>query len=146
MNNYLKVVAVAIVAILLAVVASRLLQSSSDELLNAYETKYQSLAGKQMVSDAERAELDALFKELNSTQRIQSDLLEFAVRHALLFLLFIPITLYGAKSLALDDAPMYLASALIFLAFILADLMVAGAIMGALFFIASASYSRGRRS
>lgn len=146
MKTYLKIAAVALCALVIAMIASRYVQLSSTEALREYEQKYQELSAKPNVTEAEKQELDALFKELNSAKNIKADMIDFAIKYSTLFLALIPLTVHAAKQLRLEDSPMFAASGLIFLSFILAGLLVTGAILGSLFFIASVTYRKRRVS
>lgn len=144
MNPYLKMALLLLGTALLAVAASRFVQLSSTETLRLYEAKYQELASKPSVTAEERQELDRLFKELNSAKNIRADLIDFAVKYAALFLVVVPLMIYAAKWLAFDDTPTMVASGLVFLIFILAGLMVSGAIFASVFFIASVTFRKRR--
>lgn len=142
MKTYLKVVFVTLAALLIALIASRYVQLSSAPTLRQYELKYQELSHKSAVTEAERRELETLFRELNSAKNIKADLIGFGVKYSTLFLVLVPLTLYAAKWLRLEEGPMFATSGLIFLAFILSGLMVVGAIIGTLFFMASVAASK----
>lgn len=142
MKIYLKVALVALAALFIAMIANQCVQLPSAPTLRQYEQKYQELSRRSEVTEAERRELERLFRELNSAKNIKSDLIGFGVRYGALFLALIPLTLYAAKWLKLEEGPMFATSGLIFLAFILSGLMVVGAIMGTLFFMASVAASK----
>lgn len=125
--------------------ASRYVQLSSAETMRQYEQKYQALSGRADVTEQDMRELDALFKEINSAESIKADLIDFVIKYSTLFLVLIPFTLYAAKRFRLEEGPMFIAAALIFLAFILFGLMVTGAVIATLFFIASSIFARKRR-
>lgn len=146
MKTYLKIAAVTLCAFIIAMIASRYVQLSSTEALHEYERKYQELSTKPDITETEKRALDILFKKLNSAENIKADLIDFVIKYSTLSLALIPLTIYAAKQLRLEDNPMFAASGLIFLAFILAGLMVPGAVLGSLFFIASVTYRKRRVS
>ena len=144
MKPYLKIAAVTLGAFVIAVIASHYLPSASTLALRQYEHKYHEVNGKDVVSEAERRELEVLFREVNSVDNIKADLIEIAIKYAALFLVLVPLAIYGAKQLELEDNPTFAAAGLIFLAFILSGLMATGAIIGSIFFIASVTYRKKR--
>lgn len=144
MNPYLKVIIVAFCTFVIAMLAGKYVQLSSTEALHLYQQKYQELSNKIDVTKEEKLELDSLFKKLNSAENIKADLINFIVKYSTLFLVLVPLTIIAAKQLKLEDGPMFAASGLIFLAFIISGLMVTGAIIGSLFFIVSATCKKGR--
>ncbi len=142
MNQYLKVLLVGLVAWGVAVVSSDLLLPQSAIAKAEYEAKYNELKSKGEITKEDKDQLEVLFRALNSEKNIKNDLISIGIKYGLFFLLLIPLIIWVAKNINLENNGVIASSALIFLSFILAGLAVVGGIFAALFCIVGIAFKK----
>jgi len=142
MGQFLKIIAIGWVALMIAVLANKYLEPSSARDMAAYQAKYEELNNKEQITEQDKQELDALFQRLNAMENIKADLIEVIIKYGLFFALFIPLTIWVARSIRLDTNHILIAAALIFTAFIVMKSVVSGAIFATTFVIAGTAFSK----
>ncbi|HFC29570.1 MAG TPA: hypothetical protein ENJ44_00855 [Oceanospirillales bacterium] len=142
MNQYLKVLLVGLVTWGVAVVSSNLLLPQSAIAKAEYEAKYNELKSKGEITKEDKDQLEVLFRTLNSEENIKNDLISIGIKYGLFFLLLIPLIIWAAKNINLENNGVIASSALIFLSFILVGLAVIGGIFAALFCIAGVAFKK----
>ncbi len=147
MNQYLKVLLVGLVAWGIAVVSSHLLLPQSAIAKAEYEVKYNELKNKELnenkeITKQDKEELEVLFRALNSEQNIKDDLISIGIKYGLFFLLLIPLIIWAAKSINLENNGVIASSGLIFLSFILVGSAVIGGVFAALFCVVGIAFKK----
>ncbi len=139
MTEQIKLIIVALIAVLFAFAAHQLLQSDASDAMQEYETLHQSLSQKEQVTTEERQQLEQLFRKINSEANIKAALKETLIRYSLFLIVLVPTVIIGARIANFKQDYNLYAAGIIFVAFILSGSVIIGAIMGTLFFIVSQS-------
>ena len=132
---HLKVIVITIIAFTIAFISTPLLVPESAYLKADYEQRLTAIKSKPVeeITEAERAELEAMFQQLNSAKNIQAEMKQIVLSHGLFFLLVIPLAFFSAQKISLTNNSILAAAALIALGFIVSGAVITGAILGAIF-------------
>ncbi len=139
MKARMKIAVVTVVALLIAFASSYLVQTSNGPLMAEYEQRLNAAKSKRVVSDEEKAELEAMFRQLNSAENIQQELAETVVKNGLFFLITIPLAFLAGRKLAMTNNDILATAALIAVSFILVGFLISGALLGAVFAVTGLS-------
>jgi len=141
---YLKVFAIAAVALMISFNSATLLEPSNAPLMAEYQQKLSELKAKPDATEQEMAELEAMFRQINSAKNIEAELKELVIKNGIFYALLFPLTLLAALKLTMSNNGVLASAALIFLAFILGGFVISGALFGAVF--AMAGLSKNQRA
>jgi len=138
---HLKVFVIAVIAFVMAFVSADLLEPASATLKVEYEKKLTHIKSKPPaeITEEERAELEAMFLQLNSAKNIETEMKEIVLGHGLFFLLMLPLAFFTAHKLTMNNNNVLASAALIGLAFIISGAVITGAILGAVFAVTGLS-------
>lgn len=136
MHDNVKILVIALLAGMLAVASSKVLQPSNAALMQDYRNEYQMLSQQSEITSEEKQRLETLFKEINAEQNVKAELMEIIVRHALLFLVLAPLAAWSARASRLNNNRILAGAALIFAAYIIVGLVVVGALFASIFVLA----------
>jgi hypothetical protein len=144
MNQALKITAIGIVALAIAIFSAYLLVPSNAKNIAEYKQLYQQLSQKKHITEREKQSLDALFQKINAKKNVETELMEIIVRNVGLGIVLIPLIGWAARSITLGNNGVLSASALIFLAYILVGLAVFGAIFASTFAIVGLVFKKNK--
>lgn len=146
MNQYLKVLLVGLVALGVAVISSDYLMPQSAIAKVEYKVKYDELKSKELhggeITKEDKAQLEVLFRALNSEKNIKNDLISIGIKYGLFFLLLIPAIIWTARNINLENGAVIASSGLIFLSFILFVSVVIGGLFAALFCVVGIAFKK----
>lgn len=142
MNQYLKVLLVGLVAWGGAVVSSHLLLPQSAIAKAEYEVKYNELKSKDEITKEDKDQLEVLFRALNSEENIKNDLMSIGIKYGAFFLLLIPVIIWVARNINMENNAVIASSGLIFLSFILVGSAVIGGVFAALFCVVGIAFKK----
>lgn len=141
MQDKLKIVMVTLFALVFALVAQLALQPPQAQEKQRYQQVYEQMHAKAELTEADKQQLETMFREINDGNNIKSAMIETAIRFGAFYLVLIPLTLWGAFKLTMSKEHVLVSAGLVFLVFILAGSPITGGITAALFVL----FSLGRR-
>ncbi len=133
---YLKVFVIAAVALVVSFSAAKLLEPSNAPLMAEYQQKLAELKAKPDATEQEMAELEAMFRQINSAKNIEAELKEIVFKNGIFYALTIPLAWLVALKLPMSNNGVLASAALISLAFIIVGFVISGALLGAVFAMA----------
>lgn len=139
--SHLKVIIIAVVAAVIAFFSADYLEPQSASLKMEYEKRLNFVKSKPPaeITEEERAELEAMFLQLNSAKNIEAEMKQIVLGHGLFFLLTLPLAFFSAHKLAMNNNNILAAGGLIGLVFIISGQVITGAILGATFVVTGLS-------
>ncbi len=145
-NQYLKILSVGLVAWGIAVISSDYLMPQSAIAKTEYAVKYNELENKTKtnseITKEDIDQLEVLFRALNSEKNIKDDLISIGIKYGIYFLLLIPLIIWAARNINLENNSVIASSGLIFLSFILFNSIVIGGVFAALFFVVAIAFKK----
>ncbi len=136
---YLKVFVITAIALLISLVSVKLLEPSNAPVMVEYKQKLDELKANPNATAEDKAEIDAMFRHINSKESIQAELIEIVVKNGIFYLLTIPLAWFVARKVSMNNNGVLSAAALMALMFMVCGMVITGALLGAIFAITGLS-------
>lgn len=112
-------------------------------MADEYEQLYKAIAARDgEPTEAERAQLEAMFLQINSADKIQAQVLDKVLRYSLFLGLLLPLVFVLGRKVDMSRDGVFAVCGVSFAAFIVAGSILIGALVATLFFIANQSKRR----
>ena len=144
MNPAIKVIIIALIALVLALATARFLPPSTAGNMEAYKAAHAELAGRSDLNAEEQARLESLFRKINSKEAVKAEIQEILLRNAAAGVVLIVIGIVAGRLCKLGNNHVFAAGGAIFACFIIAWVPAFGAI-AATSFVITALVSQGKK-
>ena len=143
MNSTIKITLICLLTGLFAFASPQVFFTEGDRVADEYELLYKSIAARGgEPTEAERAQLEALFLQINSADKIRAQVLDKVMRYSLFLGLLLPLVFILGRKVEMSRDGVFAVCGVSFAAFIVAGSILIGALVATLFFIANQSKRR----
>lgn len=142
MRQYLIIAIIGLAALITAIVSNKLVEPASTAVMAEYQSKYQALKAKSEITAEEKAQLEVLFRKVNSEGNIKAELWDVIFKYSLALFVLVPLSALAARWCRLEQNGVFFAAALIFLIFILNGSIIYGALMASAFVISGLAFKK----
>ncbi len=139
MSQNTKVILIALLVFVVAWLTTPLREPSTASIRADYEQLYIELQAKPHVTANDQQRLEALFRQLNAKETIETELTEILLRNGVFFAAMLPLAFIAARKLALGKQQVLAVAALTGVAFIIQGAVISGALLAAVFAISGLS-------
>lgn len=146
MNTSIKVILICLLASAFAFSAPKVFFTEGDQVKIEYEDFYKKIIAKEEPSDADKKQLEAMFLKINAATNIQAEVIDKAIRYALFLGVLLPLMFIIGRKVNLSREGVFAVCGVTFAAFIVAGSILIGALAATLFFIASQSKSKKKKT